>query len=191
MITNTTFAEGVLPLGLGRDIPLTLARLKSMAKSKFISTVESLRAPRYLYHGSAFKQDELKPGYQHTGELVTWDHYESNNYLYASDDKLAATMLGISSAVEKKYKLKKTNICANSKTFHLEFEDGPVSMSQITALKVYVYTLRFDPTIWDPNNNPFNNIEGEYRTRHTVSDIVNREPVDVQDTLADWTIVLL
>lgn len=163
-------------------------RTKSMVGAKLADIVKGVGRPDRLYHGSAYKQDELKPGYQHTKKVTIWDKYESNVYLYASDDREAAMLLGISSAIEKRYELSRTKIDHSTKTLKLEFASVPASRDDIFNLEVYLYTIKYEPGIWIKNNNPFNNIDGEYKTKETITDIIYRQRLDVREVLNGWSI---
>lgn len=163
-------------------------RTRSMIGAKLTDIIKDMGSPDRLYHGSAYKQDELKPGYHHTKKTTIWDKYESNVYLYASDDREAAMLLGISSAIEKRYELNRTKIDHSAKVLKLEFASTPASREDIFNLEVYLYTIKYDPGVWVKNNNPFNNIVGEYKTKETITDIIYRQRLDVREVLKDWSI---
>ena len=145
--------------------------------------------PRYLYHGSAYRQDELKPGFQHTKELVKWDNSEDNTWLYASDDKDAAVMLGISSAIEKKYKLDRYQCDEKAKKMTIDVSE-PLTLADIHKLHVVIYSIKADVNDgWMANHNPANGINGEYKTQRTIKDnIVRCEDVRIADVLRGWRI---
>lgn len=142
--------------------------------------------PEYLYHGSGYEQDELKPGYSHSKELTTWDKYENNTYLYATTIRDSAIALGFSSAIEKKYDLESTHISEKTKTIKLVFRQNIPDIKDIENIKVYLYTLKYDPNIWTKNNNPFNNIDNEYKTKKEIKDIVSRNMVDIPELLKQY-----
>jgi hypothetical protein len=146
--------------------------------------------PTYLYHSSAYKQDELKPGFKHSGELVRWDGVEDNTWLYSCDKKQDAMMLGISSAIEKKWNLQRYKYDAKAHRLDIEVVGEDVSKSDIEKLNVYIYTIRPDAEDgWVENFNPVNGMNGEYKTQGTVTDNVLRcEPVDIVGTLRGYTI---
>lgn len=146
--------------------------------------------PEYLYHGSAYKQEELKPGYMYTKKAVVWDKYESNIYLYATSDKESAKLLGISSAWEKIYDLTKTSFDGTAKVIHLEFEKNKPTKEQLLQIDVYLYTIPYVPGVWIKNNNPFNNIDSEYKTKQTITNISSREHLNVPEVLKDFTIFI-
>lgn len=141
-----------------------------------------------LYHGSAYLQDELKPGYQHSKKQVVWDKYESNHWLYATTNRLSAELLGISSCWEKLYDLKETHFDQKTKKIHLVFYKSPPSVELLKEAVVYLYTLPYNPTVWVKNNNPNNNIEDEYKTQATITTILDREQLDVAEVLKNWRI---
>lgn len=156
-------------------------------------TLESLtryKEPELLYHGSAYKQDELKPGYYHTKEVVNWDKYESNIYLYSTADKKAAEMLGIASSWEKSFELTKTQFNEDAKMITLTFDGVPPSREELLDVKVYIYTIKNVPGIWIKNNNPYNNIGDEYKTTKTVTDIYSCDPIDIREILKDYQITI-
>lgn len=147
----------------------------------------SQHLPKTLYHGSGFEQTELKPGYKHTKKLVTWDNTESNAYLYATIYKEAAELLGISSSLEKKFELHRTQINEESKTVNLIFYNDIPDKEELFKVPVYLYTIPFTDA-WRKNTNKVNNIEGEYKTVETITNISSIEQVDVRKLLADFTI---
>lgn len=159
-----------------------------MNSLKLASIIVRLDTPGLLYHGSGFKQDELKPGFSHSGNVVAWDKYENNTYLYATSDKESAKLLGFSSALEKKFKLYHTTIDEDKRTIELVFDDCPPSKEEILNIDVYLYSLKYDPTVWIKNNNPFNKICSEYKTKATIKDIIEREHLDIPEVLKDFTI---
>lgn len=145
--------------------------------------------PDKLYHGSGFEQNELKPGFMHTGKVTSWDNYENNTYLYATIDRTSAITLGFSSAVEKKYDLNHTHIDNKAKTITLKFEGRVPNISELEKLKVYLYTLPLTP-VWAKNNNPFNNIDTEYKTKEVITDILERIRVDIPELLKEYQVNL-
>lgn len=149
-----------------------------------------IKLPTYLFHSSAYKQDELKPGFKHSGELVRWDGVEDNTWLYSCDKKQDAMMLGISSAIEKKWNLQRYKYDAKAHRLDIEVVDEDVSKSDIEKLNVYIYTLRPDAEDgWVENFNPVNGMNGEYKTQGTITENVLRcEPVDIIGTLRGYTI---
>jgi len=143
--------------------------------------------PNYLYHGSAFKQGELMPGFQRSGEIVRWDKCESNEWLYASDDKDAAVMLGISSAIEKKFKLNRYKFTGR----RIEIESNePLTLADVHSLQVFLYTIKPDVKDgWMANYNPVNGLSGEYKTQGEVSkNIVRCMPVDIKQALHGYSV---
>lgn len=154
-----------------------------------IGQLSASNKPTTLYHGSGFEQDELKPGFMHTGKVVSWDNYENNTYLYATTDRDSALTLGFSSAIEKKYDLKHTHIDNKAKTIRLKFDGHVPERSAIEKIKVYLYTLPLEP-FWVKNNNPFNNIETEYKTKEVVKTILERVRVDIPALLREYQLSL-
>lgn len=155
-----------------------------------LSNLLNRQNPNELYHGSGYKQEELKPGYQHSKKLTVWDQYESNAYLYASSDRDSAMLLGFSSAIEKKYKLNKTKIDESKKTIFLEFEKHAPSLEDLFNTEVYLYSIPYDSKLWQKNSNPFNNIDTEYKTTATITKINDRQQLNLHDVLSDYQIQL-
>ena len=155
-----------------------------------INKILNSATPSELYHGSGYKQEELKPGYQHSKKLTVWDQYESNAYLYATSNRDSAMLLGFSSAIEKKYKLNKTKIDEAKKTIYLEFGEPTPSLDNLFDTEVYLYSIPYDSVIWQKNNNPFNNIDTEYKTTSTITKINDREQLNLHEVLSDYQIQL-
>lgn len=152
----------------------------------------SVDLPMYLYHGSGFRQKELKPGFAHSGELVQWDNSEDNSWLYASDDKDEAILLGISSAIEKAFKLDRYQCDTKAKKITVTVSEDIV-LSDIQKLHVVVYTLKASHADgWMANYNPANGIKGEYKTqRHITDNIIRCEDVNVSSVLRGYKIEII
>jgi hypothetical protein len=58
--------------------------------------------PTPLYHGSPFKNERLKPGFDYSGKEVKWDGTESNRYIYAAEEREFAIWMAITSLLEKR-----------------------------------------------------------------------------------------
>jgi len=152
---------------------------------------EQAKQTMNLYHGSGFKQTELKPGFAHTGELVNWDRYESNDYLYASSHKNSAILLGIVSAWEKKFPISRTKIDEPGRQIRLEFEDKVPSPDDLNRVDAWLYTIARDDAAdgWVHNHNPFNNIKTEYKTKSTIKkNILSIEKINIESTLKGFVI---
>lgn len=136
--------------------------------------------PKVLYHGSLYKQNELKPGIKHTGKLVVWDGVESNQNLYATTDANSAALLGIGSGAEKTFDSERFielngDIWLYTKT--------PISIDDFLEMEVYRYTIPFrDADRWTKNNNPRNNIDTEWITRNTIRGI-KCERLNIRDIM--------
>lgn len=144
-----------------------------------------------LYHGSMFQQSELKPGFRHTGKLVNWDHYESNTYLYATEDEEMAKVLGFFSAIEKKFKVKRSRVDDKKKEISLEFEGPAPDVEKLKELPVFLYTIAPSPSEdWQKVKNPYNGIDTEWKTNKTVGEtsIISCVQLDLQTFLAAYTI---
>lgn len=146
--------------------------------------------PGYLYHGSMYQQSELMPGFKRSGQLVKWDGCEDNTWLYATADREEATLLGISSAIEKQAGLKRYSHVAGSKVINIEFYENPMTVDQIYRLPVHLYTLKGDKSDgWMANFNATNGMVSEYKTQQTVTGgVVRTEAIDVRNFLHGWRI---
>lgn len=144
----------------------------------------AVELPTYLYHGSAYRQKELMPGFKRSGEVVHWDKTESNEWLYTSDDKTDAAMLGIASAIEKAFRLDHYSYDDKKKSIRIESPDD-ITVHDIQNLHVVVYTIKAtNDDGWMHNHNPNNGISGEYKTQRTIdSNIIKCEDVRVSDQL--------
>lgn len=147
--------------------------------------------PPMLYHGSMFKQTELKPGFKHTGKVVRWDKTESNEWLYVTSDPDEAKLLGIASALEKVYKTKGYHYVEGKRELTITTGGVKVSLDDLRKLPVYLYRLYGDVSDgWQLNYNLTNGITTEYKTQSTITDnIIECRQVVVADLLADWTVI--
>lgn len=159
------------------------ASLEQQAPYVEMETPDNL--PIYLYHGSAYKQSELMPGFARSGNLVEWDGTESNKWLYVADDKTEAIMLGISSAIEKKYKLDRYHYDEGRKRLTIEVSEPDFDKRNIFDLVVWVYTIKADRKDgWQANWNAQNNMSGEFKSQRTIDkNILKVEAVDIQRVL--------
>ena len=132
------------------------------------------KEPTYLYHGSKFDTNgaPLRPGYWHTGELVTWDGgLETNEFLYATTDAKEALLLGIGSFIEKEFEAERYG-------YDLENHKGvvfvvgakqDVTIDMLKGKFMYLYTILFKKKDgWYKNGNPYNNIDTEWKTTHHI-----------------------
>jgi hypothetical protein len=131
--------------------------------------------PKLLYHGSTYKQDELMPGFMHTGELIQWDKTESNKYLYATSERETAIALGFASAVDKKYRMDRFSSDNNTFSFIIDENKLP-SKSELEKLDVYLYEIEFDKgSGWIKNHNQHNGLTTEYKTNEVIKpELINR-----------------
>ncbi|ARV77033.1 hypothetical protein PHABIO_402 [Pseudomonas phage Phabio] len=146
-----------------------------------------METPTTLYHGSMYKQTELMPGYQRSGKLQTWDGVESNLHLYASSSKEEAELLGVGSAAEKTFE---TNRYIEFEGNIWLFTDTPIDINDVLGMTVYIYTIPFKESDgWEKNNNPYNNIDTEWKTRKTVKG-VSVKSIDIRALMQGRTITL-
>lgn len=139
-----------------------------------------MEKPEVLYHGSLYKQNELKPGIKHTGELTVWDGVETNQNLYATTDIREAALLGIGSAAEKTFDTDRF-IELNGDIWL--FSQNPISIDDFLKMVIYRYTIPFrEQDGWVKNNNPYNNIDTEWITQKTIRG-VKCEQLDIREVL--------
>lgn len=139
-----------------------------------------MATPKVLYHGSLYKQTELKPGIKHTGELTVWDGVESNQNLYATTDAREAAMLGIGSAAEKTFE---TDRFVELNGDIWLFAKSQIDFNKFLEMVIYRYTIPFRATDgWTKNNNPYNNIDTEWITQKTIRG-VKCEQLDIGEVM--------
>lgn len=144
--------------------------------------------PKLLYHGSLYQQTELKPGFRHTGKVVSWDKTESNMFLYVTSDKDTAIELGFASAIEKMFNV--THFRSVGNTLSIE-TDQPITLQSLAEVTVYLYAIRgLDKDGWLKNDNKNNGITTEYKTDRTIMAIDSCVIVDIADWLKTRTIEL-
>lgn len=133
-----------------------------------------------LYHGSMYAQEELMPGFKRSGELVEWDHTESNKFLYATTERDVALMQGFASAVEKTWPVERFLTRGIRMTVYIVSDKFP-STREIEALTIYLYTLKLNAADgWKRNSNKFNGLNSEWKTEQTIKEsILSREQLDV------------
>lgn len=125
--------------------------------------------PKVLYHGSLYKQNELMPGFKHSGELTVWDGVETNQSLYATTDPKAAALLGIGSATEKTFE---SDRFITTEDGIFIFTKVPLDIEKFLEMVIYRYTIPFRPTDgWVKNDNKYNNIDTEWKTVKTIRGI--------------------
>jgi hypothetical protein len=132
--------------------------------------------PARIWHGSAYRQDQLRPGILHHGnprfwntpKQKRWGWGESNYYLYASTRMEVAEHYAATRALENSpWKLR--HAFQGDLGLVLEFTK-PVEIAQLGALEAYVYGL--DPQMphcWSRNQHLGKQFDPtEYRTRRAV-----------------------
>lgn len=192
-------------LGIKNVDPDTLALESEQPEAAWMALLEdedaSLEAdamtetdnlPSYLFHGSAYKQGELMPGFQRSGNLVKWDNTEDNTWLYSTSKREDAIMLGISSAIEKQYKLDRYHYDQKRRMLEITISE-PITQRDIEGLQVYLYTIRADAADgWMANYNPANGIDDEFKTQRTVEKgLIKTEVVDVAAALRHLTVKII
>lgn len=120
----------------------------------------------HLYHGSGYQQDELKPGFMHSGEVVRWDTTESNEWLYATTVMEEAIAQGFASVVEKHYRLVRFQSSGNDVI--LIVEGRLPTRKELEELAVFLYKIDWDTRIWVRVDNPHNDMENEYKTKSII-----------------------
>jgi hypothetical protein len=142
--------------------------------------------PATLYHGSKFKQTELKPGFLHTGVLVKWDKTESNEFLYATTEFNTAAELGFASSLEKIF----TMDCFHVDKGHIVIQTpDKITTTQLEQAVVYIYTIEcLDKDNWIKNDNEHNGLDTEYKTKCTVRSIKECIKLDVRKWLSNYSV---
>lgn len=139
-----------------------------------------------LYHGSVYDQQELKPGFEHSGELIQWDGVESNKNLYTTTSRAEAISQAFAAILEKHFN--STRYKTGGKTIEvvLKGKDRP-TLEQFKKYTIFLYTIRFDMEDgWKKVNNPTNGLDNEWKTTRTVKkNIVKTEKIDLQEWLKD------
>lgn len=144
--------------------------------------------PKLLYHGSLYEQTELKPGFRHTGKVVSWDKTESNMFLYTTSEKNTAIELGFASAIEKLFDVEHFR-CTGSE-ISIE-SDKPLTLEALAQVTVYLYTIRcLEKDGWLKNDNRHNGMTTEYKTDRTIMAIDSCEKVDIASWLKGYTVLL-
>ena len=151
-------------------------------------SVMGFSLPTYLYHGSAFKQDELMPGFQRSGTLVRWDSIESNEWLYSTADRDEAIILGLGSALEKVANIDRFHSDLKTKKIVITSPDN-INIDTLRKLQLYLYTIAAEGEDgWIPNYNKQNGIDNEYKTQNVVENIAKCEKVDLFRLLAQYRV---
>lgn len=146
---------------------------------------------RHLYHGSGYKQTELKPSYMYTGEIVRWDKTESNEWLYATVSMEEAITQGLASVVEKTWKLSRFKSDGRKLTF--QFDGKLPTVQEIAALSVYLYKIDWIKELWVKVNNVHNGMDNEYKTKEIIGAgmIDSCEPVNLKEWLKGKEVVIV
>lgn len=144
--------------------------------------------PTLLYHGSRFKQDELKPGFLHTGVLVEWDKTESNKFLYATSVLSTAWELGFASSIEKEFDIDRFHV--HKGKIAIQTPES-IKIEDLEKIEVYLYTIHYrDEDGWTKNFNEHNNIDTEYKTKQTIRSIESCTKLDVRKWLCNYDVTI-
>jgi hypothetical protein len=138
-----------------------------------------------------YLQDEIKPGFHHTGEITEWDYTESNKYLYATTEKDQAIIQGFISACEKTWPVNRVLVRGNKITVGIEGNHPEIN--EVHALTVYLYTLNVhSDDQWEKNNNAFNGMTSEWVTQQTIRErIAARETINLPAWLSTKRLVFV
>ena len=144
----------------------------------------------HLYHGSGYKQTELKPDIMHSGVLQEWDKTESNEWLYATELMEEAIAQGLASVLEKNYKLCRYQSASNEIT--MTFDGKQPSRKDLDSMEVYLYKIDWIKDIWQSVDNLHNGMTNEYKTKKvvTASMIDSCDLVDIKTWLSRKKIVI-
>ena len=144
--------------------------------------------PAFLYHGSRFEQAELKPGFQHSNELVHWDHTESNKFLYACTVESLAVELGFASSIEKQFKIDRFHV--TDKKILIQ-TDEKITVKDLERVPMFLYIIRFHADDgWVKNDNKHNGINTEYKTKETIYDIDRCKAIKAKDWLSHYDVTI-
>lgn len=123
---------------------------------------------KYLYHGSMYSHDTLRPGFYYTKKEVNWDETESNRFLYASSIREDSIDQGFASALEQKFQI----VGYKSSPGEILIFSDPnrtISQTDLKSIVIYVYKIKYTPSDgWVKNNNQHNNLLTEWKTKNTI-----------------------
>lgn len=146
-----------------------------------------------LFHGSSFLVPELKPSFLITGEKVTWDVTESNEFLYATPDQEEAISQALASYIEKKYLLNRYRTSPGR--IEIQFEDNSIPTQQdIADIVIFLYKIdaKRGPK-WIHNKNEHNGMQDEYKTKEVIpaNYILETTPIKMKDWLKGKKLILI
>lgn len=136
-----------------------------------------------LYHASIYRNDELKPGIHYTGKKIEWDETESNEWLYASKDRLEALGNALAAYLEKNHEVDRVSFDDSTFVVH---SDRDITEDQVRKAKIFLYTVKTGN--WTPVKNKVNGSTTEYKTKDT---IVVDAPEEILDPLQGRELVIL
>lgn len=142
---------------------------------------------RTIYHGSSYHHDTLYPGVYYTGEIRYWDVDQSNEYLYATDDREGAIQMAFASLLERHYPVDRFKVAGKQIQVYLASGKLP-TLQQVSKRPLYLYTLLHQKLLWEKvkSKQSFN----EWRTRESLSyDILSCEPIDLTLWLKSYSVV--
>lgn len=122
---------------------------------------------KHLYHGSGYKQDELKPGVLRSGQIARWDGTESNEWLYVTTCRESAIAQGLASVLEKNHGLVKFH--HHGDRVSVTVKGHGLCEEDIHHCVVYLYTIDHHPSHgWTEVSNLTNGITTEYKTKEVI-----------------------
>ena len=132
-----------------------------------------------LFHGSRFRQTELMPGFQRSGEMVRWDQTESNLWLYATSNQDEAVRQGLFAIFANAFDVKRCTSAAGQLVIELYPQLATFGMEAwLRQQSLFLYQLHAeDGGVWVKNDNAHNKLVTEWKTQATVKP----ESVDVID----------
>jgi len=120
-----------------------------------------------LYHASPYLTDTLKPGFEITGTLTTWDGTESNRFLYSSTDLNEACLNAVCSKIDSDKSVSVSRYRFDDKNFIVHLSSGKLTESDIRKHFVYLYQIDSSDE-WSAVNNAYNGSSTEYKTARSI-----------------------
>ena len=136
-----------------------------------------------LYHASIYRNSELKPGIHYTGKKIEWDEAESNEWLYASKDRMEALGNALAAYLEKNHEVERVSFDDSTFVIH---SDRDITEDQVRKAKIFLYTVKTGN--WVPVKNKVNGSTTEYKTKDTTA---VDAPEEILDPLQGRELVIL